>query len=344
MIKVLFLFFSLVSAGWTREVIEARCSIFDKDGSLIKSFSGYLCLFLEDGTHIEVDEKSVVFLDSKNIQKWKRSGLFHHEVEIDQNKKDLLVLSETSHKILGCNTRFDSINVYDLLTGKLKKTVDFYDFYSQIKVERDYSYLSKASTRKLIGKYDCSTTHVNSFSQIPKNTLEEKNSAFKEGNWIVNFGWSGLLLIFDRDFKKIVWQKNIDIEEVYYHDVQVLNDGKILLYVNDYINKSKKRVTALAEIDLSKNKKNEIKIIELKIDGKNFYQPALGSVQYLTSGEKLASVETSDAGSQIAFLDKSFNIVKRLTLFPYENSKKGQGFQQAKLLDLDMFFKNYKGE
>lgn len=344
MIKVLFLFFSIVSAGWSREVIEARCSIFDKDGSLIKSFSGYLCLFLEDGSHVEVDDRYVAYLNPKNIQTWKRNGLFHHDVEIDQNKRDLLVLSETSHKILGCNTRFDSIKIYDLLTGKLKKTVDFYDFYNQIKVERNYSYLGKASYRKLEGKYDCGTTHVNSFSQIPKNILEGTNSAFKAGNWIVNFGWSGLLLIFDREFKKIVWQKNIDINDVYYHDVQFLNDGKILLYVNDYINKSKKRVTALAEIDLSKNKKNEIKIIELEIDGKNFYQPALGGMQYLASGEKIVSIETSNAGSQIGFLDKNFKIVKKLTLFPYENSKMGQSFQQARLLNLDMFFKNYKGE
>lgn len=344
MIKVLCIFFSLISIGWSREVLEARCSIFDKDGSLIKSFPGYLCLFQDDGSRVELDENTLRYLNPKNIQTWKINGAFHHDLKIDQNKKDLLVLSETSHEILGCKTRFDSIKIYDLYTGKIKKTVDFYDFYKQIKIEKDYSYVNKASFRKLEGKFDCSTTHVNSFFQIPKNALEEKNSAFKAGNWIVHFGWSGLLLIFDRDFKKLVWQKNVGINDIYYHNVQVLNDGRIILYVNDFINKFKKRVTALAEIDLTKDKKDEIKVVELKVDGKNFYQKSLGGVQYLASGEKVASLETESDGFQVGFLDKNFNIVKRLTLFPYENSKKGQAFQQARLLDLDKFFKNYKGD
>ena len=344
MIKILCIFFSLTSAGWSREVLEARCSIFDKNGSLIKIFSGYLCLFLDDGSRVEINDESVIYMNPKNIPTWKASGFFHHDVEIDLSKKELLVLSETSHNILGCKTRFDSINIYDLHSGKLKKTVDFYDFYKEIKVERNYSYMSKASYQKLEGDYQCSTTHVNSFFQIPKNKLEEKNNAFKAGNWIVNFGWSGLLLIFDRDFKKIVWQKNVNVNDVYYHDVQVLNDGKIVLYVNDFINKSKKRVTALAEIDLTQNKKNEIKIIELKINGESFYQGALGGVQYLANGEKIVSLETATDGFQVGFLDKNFNVGKRLTLFPFENSKKGQAFQQARLLDLTKFFKNYKGE
>lgn len=344
MIKVLCLFFSLISIGWSREVLEARCSIFDTDGSLVKSFPGYLCLFQEDGSRVALDENSLTYSNSNNIQVWKTTGFFHHDLKIDQDKKNLLVLSETSHKILGCKTRFDSIEIYDLASGKLKKTVDFYNFYNQIKIEKNYTYVNKASFHKIEGGYDCGTTHVNSFSQIPTNTLEGKNSAFKAGNWIVHFGWSGLLLIFDRDFKKIIWQKNIDINDIYYHNVQVLNDGRIILYVNDFINKAKKRVTGLAEIDLAKDKKDEIKIVELKINGKNFYQRSLGGVQYLANGEKIVSLETESDGFQVGFLDKNFNFVKKFTLFPYENSKRGQAFQQARLLDLDKFFKNYKGE
>ena len=64
----------------------------------------------------------------------------------------------------------------------------------------------------------------------------------------------------------------------------------------------------------------------------------------MANGEKIASVETEIDGYQVRFLDKNFNIGKRLTLFPHPTSKKGQAFQRARLLDLGNFFKNYKGE
>lgn len=334
-----------MNAAWSADFIEARCSIFDRNGSLIKNFTGFLCGFMDDGSRISIDNTSMEYIDSNEKVIWKAYGLFHHDFKIDQNKKDVLVMDETAHDVLGCRTRFDTVKRFDIKTGKLLHTTDMYDHFKDgsIKLNRGISILNRGSFRKAEGRYTCSTTHANSIFQIEENDIEAKYPEFKKGNWLFHLGWTGQILIFDNEFKKLVGQRFIDIEDYRFHDIQLTKEGKLLLYVNNMEQKGKPVETSLALVDVTRGGKGSIEILPLRVDGKPFHQERVGGVQFLPDGEKLVSIYTEGEGFQGAFFNKKWDVIKKIKFHQSGFSKKGQDFQSAKVLDLSKFLKNYTG-
>ena len=160
--------------------------------------------------------------------------------------------------------------------------------------------------------YLCDSTHVNSFFQITKNPISKKIPAFVEGNWLVNFSFTGYVLIFDRDFKKVLWHRNIELPAIKFHDIQSTPEGKILLYVNNHFSASepKRPYSAIAEIDPLVNGKEAIKVYDMKYQGKKFYQALAGGMQLLPNQRKLASVYTPQEGQMAAYFDKNWNVEK----------------------------------
>ena len=71
-------------------------------------------------------------------------------------------------------------------------------------------------------------THVNAVYEIPENKNSTSISAFQKGNFIVTT-LAEPLLILSADLKNIIW---ISKKEYVAHDVQVLENGNLLLFHN----------------------------------------------------------------------------------------------------------------
>lgn len=327
-------------------VVQAECLIIDQEGVVIKKFPGIRCYFMPNGDRIEIYANSISYVYSTDDIKWRHSGNFHHQFKVDKKKNELAVLSFTMHDIFGCLTKFDSIEVYDIASGKKKKTMDSYYILKDIVSSSQASTLLFKSNYKMsLDKFECETTHVNSLFQIPKNSIEKNNIAFAEGNWLVNYPWTGFMVIFDSEFNKILWKRKINITIQNIHDLQFTKEGTVKLYANEYTESQsyKKRASAIMEIDLKKEGPDSIKIIRLINNGKLFFQPIMGGFQELEDGTKLVSVYSDEEGYQAAFADEKWQIYKKITPYKTPNGNWGQAFQEARLENLSDFLKNYNG-
>ncbi|AUN99952.1 hypothetical protein C0V70_17935 [Bacteriovorax stolpii] len=346
MLKFLFFFLFFISVSWAMPVIQIGCELYDENGGLIKRFPGSMCHFEESGDRIQVNYEDIQYINANEKVLWSAPGVHHHQLKVDSERNELAILGETSHNIFGCETRFDTIEIYDMKTGRKKHVVDFRDVFEKkiIQVSREYAFLKKLYMRNS-KNYLCDTTHVNSFFQITKNPISKKIPAFAEGNWLVNFSFTGYVLIFDRDFKKVLWHRNIELPGINFHDIQSTPEGKILLYVNNHFSASepKRPYSAIAEIDPLVNGKEAIKVYDMKYQGKKFYQALAGGMQLLPNQRKLASVYTPQEGHMAAYFDKNWNVEKKFTPKPAPFGSGGQVFQEARLINLNTFFKNYRG-
>jgi hypothetical protein len=76
-------------------------------------------------------------------------------------------------------------------------------------------------------------SHLNSIYEIPANPLEKSYPAFKQGNYVVSLSSLGLIIILDRDLRKILWTfKHPDTIPPTFHDVQLLENGHLFFYNN----------------------------------------------------------------------------------------------------------------
>ena len=327
-------------------IIQVGCELYDEAGNLVKKFTGSMCYFKENGERLETLYNTLKYYDAYDRVVWTAHGFFHHQMKIDEERNEVAILSQSTHIVLGCPTRFDSIDVFDIATGKKKYSVDFKNLFEKkvFNIQREFNFLTKIKW-KMKEDLLCDTTHVNSLYQLEKNSLSEKNSAFTKGNWLVNLSFTGSVIIFDRNFKEVLWQKEIELPGVYSHDVQLTKEDKILLYMNNHFveNDPKKVFSAIVEIDPFQSGRESIRIHEMKNDGKNFFQVLAGGIQLLPNGEKLTSVYSDTEGYQVAFLGKDWNTLRKFTPRPDPAGKFGQAFQEARFIQLNTFFKNYRG-
>lgn len=328
-------------------MIQVGCILFDQAGAVVKNFPGQICYFRANGERVEVDDEKMNYLDAEDNIIWSQKGSYHHQIKVDENQKIIAALSETKHNVLGCETRYDTIEVINMADGKKKKIVDFFDLFKDETIfsGTDLTYLIKANYKKTQKSYMCDTTHLNSLFQITENVLGKTNKIFSPGNWLVNFSINGQILIFDKNFEKVIWRRHVAIKRDHFHDIQFSKEGKILLYLNRYIKQDgASEVTALAEVDPIETTKLGIKIIELRNEGKLFRQNITGGMQFLLDGKKMVSIYDDTQGHQLGIYDKNWKLTKKITPFPASKNKFGMNFQEARMINLTNFFKNYKGQ
>jgi outer membrane protein assembly factor BamB len=180
--------------------------------------------------------------DSNLIFSTKRWS-FHHDIEVLPDDT-LLILSRDFHKYRGKDVSFDSIlnlteggdlisrwstfeNIDNirkfhkpsLLDSKELITNDTRDLYRHFLISKFNS-----EEIRFLDYYHADTVRI-----IPETPLGQEDKRFQPGNWLVSFRIVDLVVIIDKDTKKIVWSwgpGNVDVLS----SPSVLDNGHILIF------------------------------------------------------------------------------------------------------------------
>lgn len=310
-------------------------------GKLLWSFhKGNHCLYFKDGRFVAADKTSISMYNKDFHKVWSLTLPVHHQVNFNQAKDRILIISDTYHEYKGKKMRFDRLLVLDL-HGKIIKDYDFFPHREEVNKVTSKERLGKFSKEEewvlRNPEYPWEYSHVNSFYEVPKNLLEEKVPALKAGNYVVNVNEQNMVIILDKDLNQILWSLSHKIigggDEVF-HDVQVLPSGEFLIYFNrDYRKK-------FSSIDLYHPFKKELTTLYKASPAQNFFSWICGGAQILENGNLLFSDTTN--GAWAYEVDKNRKLIWSMHYQMIPKSSP-QVYQQIKRADLTEFLKNNNG-
>lgn len=218
--------------------LVAECIIFDHDFKVIKNFGGNSCVFLDDGSYVVSPDEL-----APNIKKYSAEGDLqwnlgihsHHQIQLTNDKKSLLVLSSEGINEHWCRARYEVFYILDLKTGRVlfRKSVkdyllDFEKVFGLVNFKTSYFESSLLNT-------NCIFTHYNTFRPVPVNSIEKAHPEFSHENFILNNNRSNILTIFDKKLTRPVWSEVPPINWTHgNHDVQFLPDGKFIFYQGEH--------------------------------------------------------------------------------------------------------------
>ena len=217
--------------------LAADCMIFDIFGRTIRHLPFTRCIFFEDGSLISSDlspgRKNLLSMSNAHGKLiWGLPVSADHTMSLCRENKAIVVTTSKDQWFKGQLTRGDRIAVVDL-AGNILYTWDLLDHYEELKpfvrfIRGGSPILLPEHFETLRSKALSEVTHVNSAYEIPDNENSKNMSAFQKGNFIVN-PLGEHLIILSADLKQILW---ISKKEYNAHDVQVLENGNLLLFRN----------------------------------------------------------------------------------------------------------------
>jgi len=213
------------------------CAIFDSSMVKLKEMAGDECAFLKNGDAIvHQDEEfkdgsgpaELIYYDQNGQIKWQRELLVHHTMKISPDERILYALSLEKKMYHGQLTKFDKVVALEASTGKILSSWNAYSVIENIEQEfgrplRIEKCPPFNKLNKEWGEVTDEVTHFNSINFMP--------DGYGEMKVIINAG-RGLVFFFTEDLKLSGkywidrdWMANT-------HDVQVTDDGEILIYKN----------------------------------------------------------------------------------------------------------------
>lgn len=260
-----------------REHLVNGCKVYSLDGALIKIFPGNFCVFLDNGDFVSLTETTIKYFKKDGAVEWMTSNpFFHHQINISHDKKDILAMGSVEKNIDGAKYRVDQFFVYDIATGKLKRSQD-----SDVVLRNgsvNPTIMTKTFPTHLFTTSD-EYTHFNSFHEIPQiETSKKLDPSLTKGKYIINSVGLGLFIL-DSNLEKVL--KYHPFKQAIFnmvHDVQVTKRGTITAFINS--NRSTDHVlqSAVIEMDLLTTKN----IVEIKSSPPSlFYSRYCGGVQDL---------------------------------------------------------------
>ncbi len=325
------------SVNFSKYFLVNGCQIYDLNGSLMRNYNGSLCAFFEDGTMFMTGPERVRlnFYDKKmKILNFIDNVFLHHQINKSLNG-NLLLLGSDIGIYKGKRVRFDRF-IITSSTGKLISSYSFKDKPNEI-IDEHCDGSSKPLNEEKIETFEFS--HFNSFYEIPPQVKINKNIFFKEGNYILNSASCRNVFIFDHNLTKIVSKidKSVGSDEVLWrmHDVQPMNNSRLLIYRNNCNSKSKD----CSSIDLVENDFKKIQSSYKRISPDVFYSKVAGGVHLFDDGSFILSEIINDI-PRVRHIDSAGKIIKD---FQMKWVRDNRGVQRVQVLNLKYFLENNSG-
>lgn len=317
-------------------------TIYDENLIQLKSFPG-MGVFFDDGSYILAlngPKRQIVRYTAYGEVVWERDFYTHHQLNLSNDKKRILVLSGEVRKEGRKKFYYDTFALLDVETGKTLKEKTSFDFFTATSVafkERELH----PDTNHL--KTDGAITHFNAFYEIPSNATEKKRPEFKSGNFIVNDVFRRHFFILDPELNLVLEEFPMQDCQSGYHDVQVLADGKIISYCGGHTGEPRR--TKVFKYDPLLRTSELIFPEDLKKQGVSpfiSYSELWGSVQERDSGYLISHFDF-EQGGMIILTDRAGHLLKKM-YHPDINPTTGKpaGTQQVKQFELSEFLKNNK--
>jgi hypothetical protein len=198
------------------------------NGEHLKSFSGHICLFLDDGSYISADDQAIRRISATSKKIWEIKGNYHHQLNLSYDKQKILALGSS---IFRKDERQDKFQII-ALDGKILFEKNFSEYFSQTANFGLSLPMSKLTFIDDVGLTK-EFSHFNSFYEIPDLPASQKRPSWMRlGNYIVN-GLVHGYFILSPDLKEILYKAKFDNSPGHHvHDVQVTKRGTILYYNN----------------------------------------------------------------------------------------------------------------
>ena len=319
--------------GISRKQIQIYCNIYNQDGELIRKLPGGFCYFNRDGSFIasQNNNNELVAYDSKMLKQWSLKKHIHHQIN-QNSQSQYLILTSDFEKYNGQLTRFDVFTILSK-TGQIIAKYNFKDHPELI--ESNKQFISHQPVpfdwdTANIDQAEVEFSHSNSFYEVPLQIKIAHNISIEQGDYISSNMLCGCIIFLDKNLKKIKTILKIpDILTL--HDAQVLKNGNLLLYINEFKSNTKfSGQSMIAEYDPVHN--SLIPIFN------SFNSPFSGGVQQIEDQYFFSDFTNQDP--KATFIDKNGIKKKEIHFYGLKNKN---GFQQAKALDLSSFLIRNEG-
>ncbi len=291
--------------------ILIRCHLFNMDGELLRQLLGRLCYLNDDGSYVAtfLNQNIVLKYDRHMNVQWDREIHAHHHINKNSEGNYVLLSSEyTNYK--GKPTRFDSFVILNKDNGKEMAKLSIVNHLDQVSnwpyYPQDGLYLfdwEKSHSHRADVEY----SHYNSIHEVPVAVKIPGFPEINKGDYITGATYEAPVLFLDSRLKKI--KATLVIPGVrMLHDVQVLENGNLLVYINTFRNDSPYYgKSMIAEYNIQ-----EKKLINIY---DKFYSDSTGGVQKLENGDYFFSYHTkTDAFATL--VNSKGEVIKTIT-FPY---------------------------
>ncbi|MEK6889561.1 MAG: arylsulfotransferase family protein [Nanoarchaeota archaeon] len=227
-----------------------------------------------------------------NEKVWEVDTNIHHDIALT-NYNTILTSTKEFHQYNNRSVEFDTIIEYDLDGNYISNYSTWENLeelkrhYKTLPFDRPSSFQINKSNSTYSKKYpgDYDYFHLNSISVIGENT-NSNDSRFKEGNWLISLRTPDLVIILDKDTKKVVWSYGPGILEGQHNPI-ILSSGNMIIYDNG--GKKERNYTRVIEI----NPINKEIVWEYKDkDPESFYAKIVGTAQRLSNGNTLITYGT----------------------------------------------------
>lgn len=214
---------------------EMGCSLIKMDGRTVSKIPGSYCNLLKDGRAI-----SFLTHDDFGISKftpfrkeWIIPAAVTHDMSVSAFEQSILYLSLDSRKKGKQYERIDIAVELDKDGKELFRWRDI-DYLSEITALINHPLNGPHKYKKGDGNKNHESigfTHFNRIESIPKNSLMENRSEFRERNILLSDAMSGLVLIVDRITKMPVKVYRVRSGHGV-HSARWLENNNILIFVN----------------------------------------------------------------------------------------------------------------
>lgn len=264
--------------------------LIDENGRIVKQWShDYLGIIDENGDYYGSTDNGPSWgrytWDDKVI--WEKYFHIHHELYLSP-KGTIFTFIQEAHDYNNYNVYWDVILEFDK-NGKELQRFSFWDHREEFQpyhAKFGIDVALPSILRPLISIWQSlyprsgdtfDYFHLNSFFMLPPNPLEDRDPAFRRGNWLISLLHGNMVFILDQDTKKILWHaitKEIEGGLEGQHSASMLPDGNILLFDNGQDRKAS-RVLVIDPLTLK---------IKWQYKNTDFFSPKKGFVQALPNG------------------------------------------------------------
>ncbi len=264
---------------------------------------GSFCTFLSDGSYLSLDGAPRLSLyDKAGALKWAHDIDIHHDVWVDEEKKQIFVIyaDYLDKRIENYRVRLDGIRGYDF-RGEVIFEWRLRDHFKEFE-----SHLGHSPKRFFVfPRYQY--THFNSVQILPPNPFSKQNVAFREGNILVNDFENKIIFIIDSESHKIVWHHN-PVEWGNAHQVRMNDEGLLVFLANTQSQQAKNENSNLDYSSINFLNPITGKLVhKITLEPKeNFFTNYWGSMEPLPNEQYLVTNSRSGSAFEV---DKSGRIL-----------------------------------
>jgi hypothetical protein len=288
--------------------------LFDMEGNLIEKINIKQVWYFDSYNKklITSDiskENKIDYYDNYTFNNIILKNNLHHDLSLSSNNDTILYVSNDVYNYKNRSVLFDTF--YEMgFDGEIIKNWSTYDnlenlhkYFSDTPLDFvldvDYFNNMRGGYQSNFDNYTFyEYFHANYIQSLPHNIYEKNDSRFKFGNWLISLPSVGLIAIIDYDSGDLMWEYGLNIIDGQ-HCSQMIDNGNILIFDNQYPPKNNKHESRVIEINpITKEIVWEYNQSDFKkYSGDEFYTGPAGCAQRLPNNNTI--IVLSDKGRVI---------------------------------------------